>query len=70
MQKNPCYEDYTLPVYEEVQLPNRAELADARVKLTERSASNIADNTNAEASTKKETNWKLSASVWFSLSPY
>ena len=69
MEKNPCYEDYTLPVYEEVQLPNRAELADARVKLTERSASNIADNTNAEASIKKKTNWKAKCiGLVFSLS--
>ena len=43
MQKNPCYGDHTLPVYEEVQLQNKAaELSDDRVKANERISINFA----------------------------
>ncbi|XP_064402165.1 uncharacterized protein LOC135347949 isoform X2 [Halichondria panicea] len=71
MEKNPCYEDYTVPEYEEVpELKNKAaEPTDARVKMAERS---IADNTNLHAaatSIKKETNLKVKCiHVVFSLS--
>ncbi len=58
MEDNPLYEDSRLPVYEELQLGDKVEQCDFRVELTERSASNIADNTNAATSTKKETNLK------------
>ncbi len=59
MEDNPLYEDSRLPVYEELQLGDKVEQCDVRVELTERSASNIADNTNAAAtSIKKETNLK------------
>ena len=51
MQKNPCYEDYTLPVYEEVQLQDKAaERSDTRVKQNERISSSFAKKTKTNIS--------------------
>ncbi len=51
MQKNPCYEDYTLPVYEEVQLQDKAaERSDTRVKQNERISSSFAKKTKTNVS--------------------
>ncbi len=49
MQTNPCYGDHTLPVYEELQLQDKApEPTDVRVKQNKRISSSFANKTETK----------------------